>query len=74
MENGEEPVRAAIKATGEIQLAVTATTMTIVGVFLPMSFMNGFVGIMFKSFGLTVTFAVLFSLLIARTLAPMMAA
>lgn len=74
MENGEPPLRAAINATGEIQLAVTATTMTVVGVFLPMSFMSGYIGKFFKSFGLTVTFAVLFSLLIARTLTPMLAA
>ncbi|MEB3299288.1 MAG: efflux RND transporter permease subunit [Candidatus Sericytochromatia bacterium] len=74
LEMGEEPIRAAINATGEIQLAVTATTMTIIGVFLPMSFMSGFIGRFFQSFGLTVTFAVAFSLLIARTLTPMMSA
>lgn len=74
MEKGEHPIKAAINATGEIQLAVTATTMTIVGVFLPMSFMSGYIGKFFRSFGLTVTFAVLFSLLIARTLTPMLSA
>jgi HAE1 family hydrophobic/amphiphilic exporter-1 len=74
MENGESPIKAAINATGEIQLAVTATTLTIVGVFLPMSVMGGMTGIWFKSFGFTVTYAVLFSLLIARTLTPMLAA
>ncbi|MBU6428820.1 MAG: efflux RND transporter permease subunit, partial [Cyanobacteria bacterium REEB65] len=74
MENGEPPIKAAINATGEIQLAVTATTMTIVAVFMPMSFMTGMVGQFMASFGLTVTFAVLFSLLIARTLTPMLAA
>ncbi|HEY9856788.1 MAG TPA: efflux RND transporter permease subunit [Stenomitos sp.] len=74
MEKGENPLKAAINATGEIQLAVTATTMTIVGVFLPMSFMSGYIGKFFRSFGLTVTFAVLFSLLIARTLTPMLSA
>lgn len=74
MENGQSPIQAAIAATGEIQLAVTATTMTIVAVFLPMSFMTGMVGQFMSSFGATVTFAVLFSLLIARTLTPMLAA
>ncbi|MBM3270716.1 MAG: efflux RND transporter permease subunit [Candidatus Sericytochromatia bacterium] len=74
MENGEPPIRAAINATGEIQLAVTATTLTIIGVFVPMSVMGGFTGIWFKSFGFTVAFTVLFSLLIARTLTPMLAA
>lgn len=74
MEKGVPPLKAAIDATGEIQLAVTATTMTIVGVFLPMSFMTGYIGKFFRSFGLTVTFSVLFSLLIARTLTPMLSA
>ncbi len=74
MENGESPIKAAIHATGEIQLAVTATSLTIVAVFLPMSFMTGMVGQFMSSFGATVTFAVLFSLLIARTLTPMLAA
>ncbi|HEY9899437.1 MAG TPA: efflux RND transporter permease subunit [Pantanalinema sp.] len=74
LEAGETPLKAAINATGEIQLAVTATTLTIVGVFLPMSFMSGYIGKFFKSFGLTVTFSVLFSLLVARTLTPMMSA
>lgn len=74
MQAGEKPLEAAIKATGEIQLAVTATTLTIVAVFLPVAFMNGTVGRFFKEFGLTVSFAVLVSLLIARTVTPSLAA
>lgn len=74
IEAGKPPLQAAIEATGEIQLAVTATTLTIVAVFLPVAFMDGLVGQFFREFGLTVTFAVLISLLIARTLTPMLAA
>ncbi|MFP5501360.1 MAG: efflux RND transporter permease subunit, partial [Candidatus Sericytochromatia bacterium] len=71
---GEPPLEAAINATGEIQLAVTATTLTIVAVFVPVAFMDGMIGQFFKEFGLTVAFSVLISLLVARTLTPMLAA
>jgi HAE1 family hydrophobic/amphiphilic exporter-1 len=74
MQEGETPLRAAIKGTGEIQLAVTATTLTIVAVFLPVAFMKGTIGQFFREFGLTVSISVLFSLLVARTLTPMLAA
>lgn len=73
MEAGEDRFSAAINATGEIQLAVTATTLSIVAVFVPIAFMTGYVGKYFRSFGLTVTIAVLFSLLVARTITPMFA-
>ncbi|MGE5707964.1 MAG: efflux RND transporter permease subunit, partial [Bacteroidota bacterium] len=73
MEAGEDRFSAAINATGEIQLAVTATTLSIVAVFLPIAFMTGYVGKYFRSFGLTVSIAVLFSLLVARTITPMFA-
>lgn len=74
MQEGEAPLVAAIKGTGEIQLAVTATTLTIVAVFLPVAFMSGTIGRFFREFGLTVSIAVLFSLLVARTLTPMLSA
>ncbi|MBM3268526.1 MAG: efflux RND transporter permease subunit [Candidatus Sericytochromatia bacterium] len=74
MERGKHPIRAAIDATREIQQAVTATTLTIVAVFVPVGFMTGMVGKFFKEFGLTVACAVLVSLLIARTVTPMLAA
>jgi HAE1 family hydrophobic/amphiphilic exporter-1 len=57
-----------------IGLAVVATTMAIVVVFTPVSFMPGAPGVFFKEFGLTVSVAVLFSLLVARLLTPLMAA
>ncbi|MEI4472627.1 efflux RND transporter permease subunit [Frigidibacter sp. MR17.24] len=71
---GKSPYRAAIDAADEIGLAVIATTFTIVAVFAPVSFMPGIPGQYFRQFGLTVAIAVLFSLLVARLITPMMAA
>ncbi len=71
---GKSPYRAAIEAADEIGLAVIATTFTIVAVFVPVSFMGGIVGQYFVQFGLTVAISVLFSLLVARLITPMMAA
>ncbi|MEB3196493.1 MAG: efflux RND transporter permease subunit [Candidatus Sericytochromatia bacterium] len=71
---GKSAWQAAFEATQEIGLAVIATTMTIVAVFVPVSFMGGIPGMFFKSFGITVAVAVLLSLLVARTLTPLMAA
>ena len=69
---GTSPRQAAIIATQEIGLTVTASTLTIVAVFLPVAFMGGTVGQFFKPFGLTVSAAVLTSLLVARTLTPVL--
>ncbi len=74
MQEGEKPLAAAIKGTAEIQMAVTATTLTIVAVFLPVAFMSGTIGRFFREFGLTVSISVLLSLLVARTLTPMLSA
>ena len=71
---GKAPFAAALEAADEIGLAVVATTMTIVAVFVPVSFMSGITGQFFKEFGLTVAIATLFSLLVARLLTPLMAA
>ena len=71
---GKTPYRAAIEAADEIGLAVIATTMTIVAVFVPVSFMPGIPGQYFRQFGLTVAVSVLFSLLVARLITPLMAA
>ncbi|PIQ24923.1 hypothetical protein COW36_06090 [bacterium (Candidatus Blackallbacteria) CG17_big_fil_post_rev_8_21_14_2_50_48_46] len=74
IEMGEDPFRAAIRATNEIGLAVVATTFSIVAVFAPVGFMGGMIGRFFRQFGLTVSCAVLVSLLVARTLTPTLAA
>jgi multidrug efflux pump subunit AcrB len=71
---GKSPVQAAIDAAQEIGLAVVATTLTLVAVFLPTAFMGGIPGKFFKQFGWTAAIAVLASLLVARLLTPMMAA
>jgi len=71
---GKTPYRAAIEAADEIGLAVIATSATIVAVFVPVSFMPGIPGQYFRQFGLTVAIAVIFSLLVARLITPMMAA
>ena len=72
MEHGEDAFTAARKGTAEIGLAVMATTFTILAVFLPVGFMTGIVGQFFKSFALTIAFAVAMSLLVAFTLDPML--
>lgn len=72
MEMGKNPFKAAGEATGEIGLAVSATTFSIMVVFLPVAFMSGIVGQFFYSFGMTVAFAILVSLFIAFTLTPML--
>lgn len=72
MERGEDPMTAARRGTAEIGLAVMATTFTILAVFLPVGFMTGIVGQFFKSFALTIAFAVSMSLLVAFTLDPML--
>lgn len=71
---GKKPFQAALDAADQIGLAVVATTMAIVVVFLPVAFMGGIPGQFFKSFGLTVAASVLFSLLVARMLTPLIAA
>ena len=72
MEHGADPMTAAHRGTAEIGLAVMATTFTILAVFLPVGFMTGIVGQFFKSFALTIAFAVAMSLLVAFTLDPML--
>ncbi|MBL8471877.1 MAG: efflux RND transporter permease subunit [Rhodocyclaceae bacterium] len=70
-----KPIRqAAAEAVNEIALAVMATTLTLVVVFLPTALMRGVSGLFFKQFGWTAVVAVLSSLLVARLLTPMMAA
>ena len=72
-QGGVSPREAALEATREIGLTVTAATLTIVAVFLPVAFMQGSVGQFFKPFGVTVSAAVVISLLVARTLSPLLA-
>ena len=71
---GKTPYIAAREAADEIGLAVIATSLTLVAIFLPTSLMSGVVGKYFFQFGWTAAIAVLFSLLVARMLTPMLAA
>ena len=73
-EKGIPPFQAAIDGTKEIGLAVTATTLSLLAVFLPVGFMGGIVGRFMSSFGLTSAFAIAVSLLVSFTLTPMLAA
>jgi multidrug efflux pump len=72
-ELGEAPIVAAVNGSREIGFAVIATTLTLAAVFVPISFLPGDVGRLFREFGLTLAAAVLFSAFVALTLTPMMA-
>ncbi|KTE01169.1 transporter [Sphingopyxis sp. H038] len=74
MRMGKTAYQASIDAADEIGLAVVATTMSIVAVFLPVALMPGISGQFFIQFGMTVVFAVLVSLAVARMITPMIAA
>ena len=72
LEQGQDHFEAAREGTNEIGLAVLATTLSIVAVFVPVAFMKGIIGRFFFQFGMTVTFAVLVSLFVSFTLDPML--
>jgi HAE1 family hydrophobic/amphiphilic exporter-1 len=69
---GKTPRQAALDGTNEIGLAVLATTLSIVAVFLPIGFMGGIVGKFFHEFGITIVAAVLISMFVSFTLDPML--
>lgn len=69
---GKSPYNAAMDGTQEIGLAVLATTLSIVAVFLPIGFMGGIIGKFFHEFGITIVAAVLISMFVSFTLDPMM--
>ena len=72
-EKGMNPFEAAIEGTREIGLAVLATTLSLIAVFLPVAFMQGIVGRFMNSFGITMAFAIFISLIVSFTLTPMLA-
>jgi len=72
IEEGEKPLLAASIGAREIAFAVIATTITLMSVFLPIAFMDGQTGRLFREFGITLAAAIGFSGLVARTLTPMM--
>jgi multidrug efflux pump len=72
IEAGQKPLLAAIDGTNEIGFAVVATTLVLVAVFVPLSFIEGDIGRLFREFGITLAAAVVFSSLVALTLTPML--
>ncbi|WZL80892.1 efflux RND transporter permease subunit [Vallitaleaceae bacterium 9-2] len=72
VQEGYEKKEAAIKGASEVAMAVTASTLTTIAVFLPMVFVEGVTSIMFREFALTVTFSLVSSLVVAITLIPML--
>lgn len=72
VEEGEKPLLAALDGSKEIGFAVIATTLVLIAVFVPLSFIEGDIGRLFSEFGITLAAAVLFSSLVALTLTPML--
>jgi hydrophobe/amphiphile efflux-1 (HAE1) family protein len=72
IEQGMKPVEAAIKGANEIIFAVLSTSITLASVFLPVIFMQGFVGKLFREFGIVISAAVLISAFVSLTLTPML--
>jgi multidrug efflux pump len=74
IEDGESPMQAALRGAGEIGFTVISLTLSLIAVFIPLLFMTGLVGRMFREFALTLTIAVVASAVISLTLTPMMCA
>ena len=74
IEEGLSPYEAALKGSGEIGFTVMSITFSLIAVFIPLFLMSGYVGLLFREFAVTVSVALLLSLLISRTLTPMMCA
>jgi multidrug efflux pump len=72
MEDGEPPLQAALRGASEIGFTVISLTMSLIAVFIPLLFMTGLVGRMFREFALTLTIAVVASAIVSLTLTPMM--
>ena len=72
MEDGEPPLKAALRGASEIGFTVISLTMSLIAVFIPLLFMTGLVGRMFREFALTLTIAVVVSAIVSLTLTPMM--
>jgi HAE1 family hydrophobic/amphiphilic exporter-1 len=74
IEDGMSPYDAALKGSGEIGFTVMAITFSLIAVFIPLFLMSGYVGLLFREFAMTVSVALVLSLIISRTLTPMMCA
>ncbi len=74
MEEGASPFEAALKGAGEIGFTIVSITLSLIAVFIPLFLMGGYVGLLFREFAVTVSVALVLSLLISLTLTPMMCA
>ena len=74
MEDGESPYQAALRGAREIGFTIISLTVSLIAVFIPLLFMTGLVGRMFREFALTLTIAVVVSMIVSLTLTPMMCA
>src|SRR3954453_1463879 len=74
MEEGLSPLEASLKGAGEIGFTIVSITLSLIAVFIPLFLMSGYVGLLFREFAVTVSVALVLSLLISLTLTPMMCA
>jgi HAE1 family hydrophobic/amphiphilic exporter-1 len=74
MEEGASPFEASLKGAGEIGFTIVSITLSLIAVFIPLFLMGGYVGLLFREFAVTVSVALVLSLLISLTLTPMMCA
>src|ERR1700720_278080 len=74
MEEGATPFEASLKGAGEIGFTIVSITLSLIAVFIPLFLMSGYVGLLFREFAITVSVALVLSLLISLTLTPMMCA
>jgi hydrophobe/amphiphile efflux-1 (HAE1) family protein len=74
MEEGASPLEASMKGAGEIGFTIVSITLSLIAVFIPLFLMGGYVGLLFREFAVTVSVALVLSLLISLTLTPMMCA
>ncbi len=72
MEDGASPLEAALNGAGEIGFTIVSITLSLIAVFIPLFLMSGYVGLLFREFAVTVSVALVLSLLISLTLTPMM--
>ncbi len=72
LEEGLSPMQAAIKGSGEIGFTIVSITLSLIAVFIPLFLMGGYVGLLFREFAITVSVALVLSLVISLTLTPMM--
>jgi HAE1 family hydrophobic/amphiphilic exporter-1 len=72
MEEGASPFEASLKGAGEIGFTIVSITLSLIAVFIPLFLMGGYVGLLFREFAITVSVALVLSLVISLTLTPMM--